>query len=375
MRGGDTAEQRQSGNLQYRDPKVVENVQSSGLQYNMSSNFQGANPQYVEDMRSGGLQFHDLNAIYHDEKKKPPSSVPVIVKVDPPAELPEAPERDDHIASKRIFGLKRRTFWILAAILLLLVIGGVVGGAVAGTQNRQSSREATVAAPTVPAGSATVVTSTGPSGLTTTLTVPAIPTSFPSASAAAPTTLTVISTASASAPATSPAATQPAAPVPTISPQSWYRLTNLYLGPGISLDVINDAGTNSSGKLQMASTGRFSGQYWQILSASSSTFSLRTMFLGPTMCLSVVAGAAPNTNNVYYPQLAPKDGSSAQTWKIETLSDGTFRLSSEAQEGLYMDTYADTHELFLGTADHSGQHWKIDAIEAITDPAFLEGQA
>jgi immune inhibitor A len=43
------------------------------------------------------------------------------------------------------------------------------------------------------------------------------------------------------------------------SPHTWYRLTN---PSGNALDVINDAGSSSSGLLQTSTLGNYSGQFW-----------------------------------------------------------------------------------------------------------------
>jgi len=51
----------------------------------------------------------------------------------------------------------------------------------------------------------------------------------------------------------------------TFSPTIWYRLHNNFLGRSIVLDVVNDNGEDSSGKLQMADVGDYSGQYWCVI--------------------------------------------------------------------------------------------------------------
>lgn len=368
---GGTVEQMQSGNLQYQDHHVVENMRSGGLQYNQPSNFQGETPQYAENMSSGGLQFYDPNAVSHDEEKRPapPIAIPV-EKIDPPVELPLAGQREDNIPTKRIFGLRRRIFWLLAAILALVVVGAVVGGVVAGTQKRQSTAStdpaATGAASAISSGSDTlfpqstiIVTSTGSAGLTT-VTIP-VPATTNSAPPATPSTVTVVSTASpTSSDGGTSSAAQPTAPAPTFSSGVWYRFTNLYLGSASSLDVVNDNGVNSVGTLQMAATGDYSGQYWQIVGSPGSGYYLRTSFLGSNMRLDVTTGTAPT------PHLAPAAGDDGQIWTFTPWSDGTYRLTSKATgDGLHLDTYSDTKAPFMGDGDHSGQHWNITEIEPI----------
>ena len=49
------------------------------------------------------------------------------------------------------------------------------------------------------------------------------------------------------------------------TPICGYKLTNNLLGPDTALDIVNDAGPHSSGKLKMASFGKqgYTGQHWQ----------------------------------------------------------------------------------------------------------------
>ena len=71
---------------------------------------------------------------------------------------------------------------------------------------------------------------------------------------------------------------------------SWYRLTNLYTGQVLSLDVVNDNGTHSSGILQMAATGNYYGEFWRFQHnpvGSTSTYALYTQFLGEGKRLDV----------------------------------------------------------------------------------------
>jgi hypothetical protein len=52
--------------------------------------------------------------------------------------------------------------------------------------------------------------------------------------------------------------------------------------------------------------------------------------------------------------------------EFATLGDGTYKLTNDftgPEESL--DTYNDTHEPFLGTGDHSGQHWTLTQLTRI----------
>lgn len=58
----------------------------------------------------------------------------------------------------------------------------------------------------------------------------------------------------------------------TFSPTIWYRLHNDFLGRSTVLDVVNDNEDDSSGKLQMADVGNYSGQFWCVSPGSASYF-------------------------------------------------------------------------------------------------------
>jgi hypothetical protein len=144
-----------------------------------------------------------------------------------------------------------------------------------------------------------------------------------------------------------------------LSTSQWYRLTNLY-AIGLALDVVNDNGTLSSGRLQMAPIGDFSGQYWALQpfpDASSPTYALHTLFLGPAKRLDVYG------NDKTKPHLANAGYYSGQIWTIAQWGDGTWRLTNQySGPGLHLDVYSDTKEPFLGDGNHSGQHWQFTPI-------------
>jgi hypothetical protein len=144
------------------------------------------------------------------------------------------------------------------------------------------------------------------------------------------------------------------------NPNTWYRLTNAYLGTSTALDVENDGSGNREGLLKMAPSGNYSGQYWRFLRLPSGTFKLYTMFLGENRVLDVYG------DNKTKPHLATKGNYSGQEWTVGSWGDGTWKLSN-AYSGpeLHLDTYADTHELFLGNGDHTGKHWSITPIESV----------
>jgi hypothetical protein len=299
-----TVEAMQSGNLQFQEPYLVESMQSGGLQF------------YESEPRT----------LYNSDEKMP---VPITSHAKSP---------------QRICGLSRRTVWLVAGIFVLIVIGAVVGGAIAGTKRHETH------------------ISTTPAAISTTSAEPALPATSSTTDSSLMASMTT--TSSATGPTAQPSSSP--SPSPSFSANTWYRLTNLFLGPTISLDVVNDNGTSSSGTLKMAATGDYTGQYWQIrLSSTGNTYSLCTRFLGPNRRLDVTS------NNPTTPYLAPTSGDAGEIWTISTWGDGTWVLTNQfTGSGLHLDTYSNTDVPFMGNGDHSGQHWNISEIEPISDVAF-----
>lgn len=150
-----------------------------------------------------------------------------------------------------------------------------------------------------------------------------------------------------------------------IDTSAYYRLTNTYLGTSQSLDIVNDG--NDSRKLKMANSGNFSGQFWHFVrldggSSNHPKYALRTQFRGEGFSLDVKNNAGTNSRSLH---LAPTGHYSGQFWTVTPWQDGTgtFRLTNDfTGPDVHLDTYADTHEPFLDTGDHTGQHWRFERI-------------
>jgi immune inhibitor A len=177
-----------------------------------------------------------------------------------------------------------------------------------------------------------------------------------------------------SVPASSPSMSfnitvKPIAQPPTgaFNPKMWYRLKNTYQTASHSLDVINDNGTNSTGLIQMARDGNFSGQHWQIKSNGDGTYHLRTLFLGPKRQLDVY-GDDKNT-----PVLQKAGNYSGQYWMIKPWGDGAWHLENAySGPNLYLDTMEGGPKVKMNSANtgRPTQRWSITAIRAITEPGF-----
>lgn len=83
-------------------------------------------------------------------------------------------------------------------------------------------------------------------------------------------------------------------------------------------------------------------------------------------------------------KLQASERSTAQKWRIVPWLhkteegrrhwDGTYKLVSgeerEPNRDLCLDTYSNTHELYVGTGDHRGKHWTITPVEKIDGRAI-----
>lgn len=160
-------------------------------------------------------------------------------------------------------------------------------------------------------------------------------------------------------------ATIPTAPFDS---KTWYRIKNTYQPASYSLDVINDNGTNSTGLLQMARDGNFSGQHWQIIPNSDGSYFLRTMFLGPNRRLDVYG------NDKYTPVLQNAGWYSGQYWFIKPWADGTWHLENTySGPYLYLDTVEGGPKVKMNQSNEGRptERWTIKPIRAITESQFL----
>lgn len=156
-------------------------------------------------------------------------------------------------------------------------------------------------------------------------------------------------------------------PTGDFDPKKWYRLKNTYQPATNSLDVINDNGSNSTGLLQMARDGNFSGQHWQIKSNGDGTYHLRTLFLGPNRQLDVYG------NDKLKPVLQNAGFFSGQFWSIKPWGDGTWHLENAySGQFLYLDTMEGGPKVALNQANagRPTQRWTITPFRDITEAGF-----
>lgn len=176
-------------------------------------------------------------------------------------------------------------------------------------------------------------------------------------------------------------------PTEKFNPRMWYRLRNTYQPSTHCLDVINDNGTDSEGLIQMAVTGKFSGQYWQLKANENGSYCLRTMFLGPERQLGVkddkktpiLQAANPAARAQYWtiePWGSPQDG----TWHLEVgyLHPCACHLLTHhvqnawTEQSRYLDTMEGGRKVEMNQANNGRptQRWTIEPIREMTESGF-----
>ena len=138
----------------------------------------------------------------------------------------------------------------------------------------------------------------------------------------------------------------------------YYRLTNKFQGPGQSLDVHSDG----SRRLKMASTANFSGQHWRLVDLGNGKYALRTEYLDDCFSLDVINDVAKDK-----PWLNTTGNFTGQFWSLTPWGDGSYKLSNDfTGAGKSLNVFAQSFELFMGTGDHSGQHWVLTPLTRIS---------
>jgi immune inhibitor A len=160
---------------------------------------------------------------------------------------------------------------------------------------------------------------------------------------------------------------RPLAPAQSFDPKTWYRFKNTYQPATHCLDVVNDAGTASTGLIQMAEDGNYSGQHWQLLANADGTYFLRTLFLGPDRRLDIRPG---DKSTAVLAAAAPATG---QYWRVEPWGDGTWHVENVALgRYVYLDTLEGGSRVGLNAANagRPTQRWSISRIREIYEEGF-----
>ena len=139
----------------------------------------------------------------------------------------------------------------------------------------------------------------------------------------------------------------------------FYRLTTAWQGEGKSLDIVNDGQNN---KIQLASTGKYSGQLWKIQKVGEGYYRLTNQWLGADKSLDIINDGKNNRL-----QMANTGNYTGQLWKIEKLGNGYYRLTTKwLGTGKSLDVVNDGKNNRLqmaNTGNYSGQSWKITLVK------------
>jgi len=155
--------------------------------------------------------------------------------------------------------------------------------------------------------------------------------------------------------------------IPALETNTWYRLQSLGW-PQKSLDVINDGKQETDGNLQIANTGDFSGQHWQLRPSKSHPgyFNLVTLWLGTSQALDVYG------DDKTRPHLAKAGNFSGQRWQLIAQGGDVWKLTnlySGPELFLSTDESGEKVKMVSGGGD-SYQRWTLVKIRGITEGGF-----
>src|SRR5262245_38979540 len=105
-------------------------------------------------------------------------------------------------------------------------------------------------------------------------------------------------------------------------PNFYYKLSTLFRGPGLVLDVINGGAQNDMTRLEPSQ--EVTGQFWRIAPAGGGYYRLSTLFRGLSLCLDIHNGGPLNDQ----PHLAPCGNFSGQLWTL-TEEGGHVKLKTQ----------------------------------------------
>ncbi len=151
--------------------------------------------------------------------------------------------------------------------------------------------------------------------------------------------------------------------------KGFYRINNGSV-EGKSLDIINDGKNN---KLQLAKSGKFTGQYWKISTVKKNEmqfFRLTTQWLGETKALTIVEEGDKMTLKMADIMDINSDQASKQFWNIESANDqvqdgvNLFTISNEFTGPMVPLTFENNKlELKFKEVSDATQIWEIVIIK------------
>ncbi|QSQ27675.1 RICIN domain-containing protein [Pyxidicoccus parkwayensis] len=137
----------------------------------------------------------------------------------------------------------------------------------------------------------------------------------------------------------------------------YYRLTTLWQGEGMSLDILYDGKANNTPIL--AKTRDVDGQWWKLTPEANGFYRLTTQWRGTSLSLANAKGNRP--------LLVDSADVPEQRWKLTPEANGTYRLTTQAQgDALALDIVndgkANNIPVLAKTGNVSGQLWKVTSV-------------
>jgi len=143
----------------------------------------------------------------------------------------------------------------------------------------------------------------------------------------------------------------------TLDTSKQYTLKNIFTGPSKALSV--SASDGATLEMKPASDNGPENQQWFLTDTDVSPFyRLHTVSGGKGLALDVINDKGTASITMHMTGTGQYSG---QHWRFDPWSGGTgYRLSNNFT-GLekHLDVYSDTLVPFLGTDDHTGQHWSL----------------
>jgi len=154
------------------------------------------------------------------------------------------------------------------------------------------------------------------------------------------------------------------------NPNVFYRLTTLFQGPSVALDVIND-GTNNN-RMIMTTAGAYTGQYWRFTPAPEipGTYRISCLWRGQSLPMDIINGG-PEDNQ---PILAPIGPYTGQLWTLTEVpqAPGYVALHTEFRgPNLALEGFAGAtgnRPVLASFGPYSGQVWLLTPLISV-DPA------
>lgn len=292
---------------------------------------------------------------------------------------------------RRILGIRLPAFFFLITLVLLCIVGAILGIKFG---PRARDIETVVFDNSTAITSKYVTSSAAPTASSSVTSLAAYVTDTYTTSISGQPTVTVTPTASVSVPAitTLPTTVGASTPPPDFKADHWYRLTNAFYGPSVTLSLQSND-TSTPNELIMGGAKNELSQDWQIIPIPSGTiasptatisrirrhfhvkrveqpqqqYHIHNRLLGPDYRLQGSTSRQININTnvgtaaipVFLPEMGKKDDANeGQKWWISQWDDGSWKLSN-ALNGREFDLggLGDALDVVLIGKEDVGAHW------------------